>query len=133
MQYYEDQQDAALLRAVDYRRNRLPKYLSYFERILQGESSEVGTYLYGGNLSYADLVLFHTLDGLQFAFPKCMNRLHNTGEYRRVFSLHQTVKDIPRIRNYLASERRQPYGRGLYRHYTELDDPDTYGDSGQLE
>ncbi|MBH1945660.1 glutathione S-transferase family protein, partial [Erythrobacter sp. YJ-T3-07] len=39
-------------------KNRLPKFLGYFERVLQGEASGEGPWLYGGKLSTADLVLF---------------------------------------------------------------------------
>lgn len=56
--YYEDQKDEALLKAKYYREERLPKFLSYFERVLQGPKSGVGPWLYNGKITYADLVLF---------------------------------------------------------------------------
>lgn len=124
MQYYEQQRDAALRRSVDYRTNRLPKYLLYFERILYREQIEGGVYLYGGQLSYADLVLFQTLDGLHFAFPKCIHRLKTSGDYGRVFSLYELVKNLPNLRKYFDIGRRQKYGKGLYRNYAELNDLD---------
>lgn len=124
MQYYEEQKDAALRRSVDYRMNRLPKYLGYFERVLGGESTRVEVYLYGDRLTYADLVLFQTLDGLHHAFPKAIQRLRDGGKYVKVFTLYDTVKNLPNVRNYLNSTRRQNYGNGIYRHYPELDDPD---------
>jgi glutathione S-transferase len=55
---YEDQQPESLRRAEDYRKNRLPKYLGYFERVLAGEASGDGPWLHGGQLTYADIVLF---------------------------------------------------------------------------
>lgn len=55
---YEDQKDEALKRASDWRKNRLPKFLGYFERVLQGEASGDGPWLYRGTFTYADLVLF---------------------------------------------------------------------------
>jgi len=55
MKYYEDQQDAAMEKAIDFRANRLPKFLSYFERTLRGNEKEgKGKYLVGGKLNYAD-------------------------------------------------------------------------------
>lgn len=56
--YYEDQKAEAKTRSQDYIKNRLPKFLGYFERVLNGEASKGGEWLYGGVLTYADLVLF---------------------------------------------------------------------------
>lgn len=55
---YEDQKEESIRRAKDYRESRLPKFLQYFERVLQGDASGNGPWLYGGQLTYADLVLF---------------------------------------------------------------------------
>jgi glutathione S-transferase len=64
IQYYEDQKDAAVRRAADFRENRIPKYFSYFERVLKGnESKGHGRYLVSAKLTYADLTLWHVLDG----------------------------------------------------------------------
>lgn len=56
--YYEDQKAESLRKSKDYVTNRLPKFLGYFERVLQSNVSGSGPWLYGGNLTYADLVLF---------------------------------------------------------------------------
>lgn len=56
--YYEDQKEESLRKTKDYVKNRLPKFLGYFERVFRGEASGEGPWLYGGKLSYADLVLF---------------------------------------------------------------------------
>jgi glutathione S-transferase len=56
--YYEDQKDEAKRRATDYTTNRLPKFLGFFEDVLKAETSGEGPWLYGGSLTYADLVLF---------------------------------------------------------------------------
>jgi glutathione S-transferase len=56
--YYEDQKPESKRRSEDYVRNRLPKFLGYFERVLGSKSSGGGPWLYGGCLSYADLVLY---------------------------------------------------------------------------
>ncbi len=56
--YYEDQKDESKRKSEDYVKNRLPKFLSYFERVLESKASGDGPWLYGGRLTYADLVLF---------------------------------------------------------------------------
>lgn len=56
--YYEDQKPESKKRAEDYVKNRLPKFLGYFERVLGSKASGDGPWLYGGKLTYADLVLF---------------------------------------------------------------------------
>ncbi len=56
--YYEDQEEESLRRSKDFVANRLPKFLGYFERVLGGKASGDGPWLYGGQLTYADLVLF---------------------------------------------------------------------------
>jgi glutathione S-transferase len=138
--YYDDQKEVAKLRAQDYRENRLPKFLGYFERVLKGDASGDGPWLYGGNLTVADLVLFQArgpicawfhfayrltyiqcIDGNKHAFPKAMARLEKSGEYKSVFALWRAVQTRPRIKSYLESDRRQSYGDGIYRHYPELD------------
>jgi glutathione S-transferase len=51
-----------------------------------------------------------------------MSRLQKDGNYEDVFKLYEAVKERPNIKAYLASERRQVYGKGIYRHYPELDE-----------
>ena len=120
--YYEDQKPEALRKAKDYRETRLPKFLAHFERSLNAPSSGGGEWLYGGELTYADLVLFQCLDGVTFSFPKAIQRVREIGEYEKVFALYERVKALPKIKEYLGSDRRQKYGNGIYRHYPELDD-----------
>lgn len=63
MDYYEDQKDEALRKAKDFRENRLPKFFSYFERILKGNRPGQGKYLVGDKLTYADTTLWQVVDG----------------------------------------------------------------------
>ena len=119
--FYEDQKPEALKKALDYRDIRLPKYLGYFERVLSGDASQGGEYLYGGHLSYADLVLFQGLDGVTFAFPKCIATMRESGKYAKVFALYDRVKGLEKVQSYLVSERRMKYSHGIYRYYAELD------------
>ena len=120
--YYEDQLPEAKRKAHDYRTIRLPKFLGYFERVLTGPASKGGEWLYGGKLSYADLVLFQTLNGLSHAFPKCVGMTIGGGEYKKVWGLYERVKGLEKVKAYLASERRMKYGMGIYRYYEELDE-----------
>jgi glutathione S-transferase len=115
--YYEDQRAAAKRRAADFRANRAPKFLRYFERVL---AKSGGPYLIGRSLSYADLSVFQVVEGLRYAFPRTMRRLEKKAP--RVVALHDRVAARPRIAAYLASERRIPFNRsGIFRHYPELD------------
>ena len=59
--YYEDQKEESKRRAESYRKNRLPKFLAHFEKVLECNpaNKEGGTYLVGSRTTNADLVLFH--------------------------------------------------------------------------
>jgi len=114
--YYADQKDAARDRARHFRRERLPKYLGYFERVLQAN----GGRLVGRRLTYADLSLFQVQAGLEYAFPTAMRRLRR--RYPAVLRLATEVRHAPRLASYLASPRRLAFNEeGIFRHYPELD------------
>ena len=119
--FYEEQKEVAKQKSAYYIQDRVPKFLGYFERVLRGKASGGGEWLYGGQLTYADLVLFQTIDGVSFAFPKCIAQLRGSGEYEAVFALYERVKARPKVKAYLESDRRQKYSEGIYRHYPELD------------
>ena len=117
--YYEDQKPEALRRAKLFREERIPKFLSWFERILE-RNSEGDTYLAGNAVSYADLSLFQTVEGLLYAFPRRMKKLLT--RVPRVAALRRTIAQRPRIRAYLDSGRRLAFNeQGIFRHYPELD------------
>jgi glutathione S-transferase len=117
--YYEDQRREAKQRAADFLKRRLPKYLSYFERVL-AHNVRGSSQLVGGRLTYADLSLFQVVAGLQYAFPNAMARFAR--RYPQVMALDARVAGRPRIAAYLASERRLPFNQeGIFRHYAELD------------
>jgi glutathione S-transferase len=61
------------------------------------------------------------LDGTKYAFPKAVTALQKSGKYDRAFKLYEAVQERPKIKAYLASDRRQKYGDGIYRYYPELD------------
>jgi len=116
--YYEEQKAEALRRAANFLELRLPKYLRYFESVLEANGSEGG--LVGAKLAYPDLSFFHMVEGLRYAFPNAMLRAKPA--YPRIDALHRRVRDEPRIGAYLASPRRMPFNdKGLFRYYPELD------------
>jgi len=117
--YYEEQKREARRRAEDFRNNRLPKYLGYFERVL-ARNPQGPAYLVGGRLSYADLSLFEIAAGLRYAFPKSLSRASR--RCPKLLGLEERIAARPRIAAYLASPRRLPYDQvGIFRHYPELD------------
>ena len=117
--YYEDQKSEAQQRAADFRTERLPKFLGYFERVLKHNPKGSG-YLLGKAVSYVDLSLFQMVAGLRYAFPRAMAKLER--EHPRVVALHDRVFARPRLAAYLSSPRRLPFNQqGIFRHYPELD------------
>jgi glutathione S-transferase len=115
--YFEDQRKEGKRRSADFLKYRAPKFLGYFERVLERSG---GVHLLGRKLSYADLSLFQIVEGLRYAFPSGMKRVEK--QVPRVVALHDSVAKRPRIAAYLASERRIPFNEeGIFRHYKELD------------
>ena len=116
--YYEEQKREAKRRAADFRDNRLPKFLDYFERILKRNPKS--GYLVSKAVSYVDLSMFQMIAGLRYAFPRVMARLEP--KVPRLVALHDRVSARPRLAAYLASPRRLAFNQeGLFRHYPELD------------
>jgi glutathione S-transferase len=118
--YYEDQRDEAARRAGHLRRERLPKFLGYFERVLAENARGRQRCLVGSATSYADLSLFQIIEGLRFAFPRTMLRLEKT--IPLCIALRGHVAARPALADYLDSPRRIPFNNdGIFRHYPELD------------
>ena len=121
--YYEDQKAEAKRYAANFRGERLPKYLGYFEDVLKS-NSRGGRYMVGGKLSYVDLSMFQVMAGLHYAFPNAMAQLKR--RYPLLQALGKRVAAQPRIAAYLASPRRMPFNNaGIFRHYPALDAPGT--------
>jgi glutathione S-transferase len=115
--YYEDQRAPAKKRTEDFWKERVPKYLGYFEQVLESNGS---FYLTGRRLTYADLSLFQIVEGLRYAFPKRMKAFER--KIPGLDDLHDRVAARPNIKAYLASARRIPFNEeGIFRHYKELD------------
>ena len=114
--FYEEQKPAAKRRAAHFVKERLPRFLGYFERVLEhGDDWLVGT-----RVSHADLSLFQALEGLAYAFPRAFARTSEATP--GVLALRERVRGRPRIAAYLASERRLAFNQeGIFRHHPELD------------
>jgi glutathione S-transferase len=115
--YYEDQRKEAERRTAYFRRERLPLFLGYFERVLVKNG---GRHPVSGRFSYVDLSLFQLLEGLEYAFPRSFRVLRR--RIPKLEALRERVRERPRIAAYLASPRRIPFNTwGIFRHYPELD------------
>lgn len=121
--YYEDQKAEAIRRSPFFIKQRIPKFLRYFERALDSNPDGGGRFLVGNQTSYPDLSLFHVLSGLRYAFPRAMTRIEP--DFPRLVALHDRVQKEPRIAAYLASDRRLAFNQhDLFRHYPDLDSGD---------
>ena len=117
--YYEDQKKEAKARAKDFREQRIPKFLDYFEGVVARNPGR-GGYALGSRLTYVDLSLFQLVEGLRSAFPKTMARLEPS--YPSLLALRDKVALRPNIAAYVRSKRRIPFNEdGIFRHYPELD------------
>src|SRR4051812_15568361 len=61
--YYEDQKAESRRRTRDFRANRLPKFMSYFEHLERPRG-----------VTYLDFSLFQMIEGLRYALPRTMRR-----------------------------------------------------------
>jgi glutathione S-transferase len=112
--YYEDQKAEAKKRSKDFRENRIPKFLDYFEKAVERGGGKFPLREH----SYVDLSLFQIMAGLEYAFPKAMAKQ----KVPLLRDLKKRVEDRPKLAAYLASERRIPFNTsGIFRHYPELD------------
>ena len=115
--YYEDQRDEAKRFAREFREERMPKFLAWFE---DAAGANEGEWLIDGRWSYADCSLFQLIEGLRYMFPRRMAALEPG--IPRLLTIHRLVGELPGIRAYLASDRRLPFNEdGIFRHYPELD------------
>ena len=115
--YYEEQKAPAKKRTEAFWKSRVPKYLDYFEELLDANG---GAWVTGRRLTYVDLSLFQIVEGLRYAFPKRMKIFEK--DIPRLVELHDRVAARPNIKAYLASERRIAFNEdGIFRRYKALD------------
>jgi glutathione S-transferase len=117
--YYHDQKKEAKRRTAYFIKERIPKFLNYFENIL-ANNAKGSAYILGRNLSYIDLSLFQIIAGLSYAFPKIMKKQKR--KYPELYTLHDKVKGRKNTKAYLSSDRRIAFNEfGVFRHYPELE------------
>ena len=98
---------------------RLPKYLGYFERVLERNSAGPD-FMVGKAASYVDTSMFQIIEGMRYAFPAAMARAE--AAVPKLVALHDRVSRRPGIAAYLASPRRIAFNeKGIFRKYPELD------------
>ena len=115
--YYEDQKPEAKRYAEGFLDERVPKYLGYFETVLEKSG---GPYVLGRKFSYMDLSLFQLIEGQRYAFPKAMKGIER--KVPGVVEVHDRVAKRPRIKAYVASPRHIAFNEsGIFRRYPELD------------
>jgi len=116
---YEEQKAAARRCTKVFLSVRLPKFLGYFERVLELNRARA-PWLVGARLTYADLSMAQLLAGLRYAFPRASARALRRRP--RLCALHDAAFARPRIARYLASGRRVAFNNeDLFRRYPELD------------
>lgn len=116
--YYEDQKPEAKQYAQSFLKERAPKYLGYFEMVLEKSG---GPFVLGRKVTYVDLSLFQLIEGLRYAFPKAMKRIER--KVPKVVDVHDRVAKRKGIKAYLASDRRIAFNEdGIFRRYPELDE-----------
>jgi glutathione S-transferase len=114
--YYEDQVGEAKKRSREFWKERVPKFLGYFEELIE----RGGPYVNGRRITYVDLSLFQLVEGLRYAFPHYMKDFE--GEVPRMIELRDRVAARPNIKAYLGSDRRIEFNTdGIFRHYPTLD------------
>ena len=116
--YYEDAKPEAKRYAENFLGNRAPKYIGYFETVLEKSG---GPWMLGRKFTYVDLSVFQLIDGLRYAFPTAMKRLER--DVPGLVGVRDRVAKRPNIKMYLESERRIPFNEmSIFRHYPELDE-----------
>lgn len=115
--YYEDQKREAKRRTHEFLASRVPKYLGYFERVIERNPGR-GPWMAGASVTYADLSMAQALAGLEYAFPRTMKKA--MGAHPRLARLRDAVFARPRIRRYVESPRRLAFNNDdLFRRYPE--------------
>jgi glutathione S-transferase len=117
--YYEEQKPEAKRRSRDFLAHRLPKFLGYFERVIE-RNPDSDKWLAGSRLTYVDLSMAQVVAGLRYAFPAASRKALRACP--RLRALHDEVFARPRIKRYVASGRRLAFNNDdIFRRYPDLD------------
>jgi glutathione S-transferase len=116
--YFEQQKREAKRRSANFISNRLPKFFSYFERVIERNAAR-GPWMVGSRLTYADLSMAQVIAGLRYAFPNATRSALRSRP--RLRALHDAVFARPRIARYVKSDRRTAFNNDdIFRRYPEL-------------
>lgn len=115
--WYDEQKPEASRAATQFRADRLPKFLDHFEAAYRAGTGE---WLIDHRWTHVDTSLFQLVEGLRYMFPRRMAAIER--DYPRLVAIHDQVAELPGIRAYLKSGRREAFNEdGIFRHYPELD------------
>lgn len=91
-----------------FQEKRLPQFLTYFEKVLQfNTSAESADYYFVGNgLTFADIGVFHSLEAAASQFKDEYKQLVDSGAIPFLEKFRAHMKALPNIASYLASPRR---------------------------
>jgi glutathione S-transferase len=102
--YYEDQREESARRSKEWIKNRLPKHLGYWEKVLNSEESSKGPWLLGEEFTYADLVLFQASTPC-FLFDSLLGFIFQVTSYQSntlVADRPKTWNSAPMVLNLLS-------------------------------
>jgi len=117
--YFEEQKPEAKRRSREFLALRLPKFLGYFERVIE-RNPDSDLWMAGKQLTYADLSMAQVVAGLRYAFPAASRKALRACPHLR--ALHDGVFARPRIMRYMKSKRRIAFNNDdLFRRYPELE------------
>ncbi|ORY01870.1 sigma-class glutathione S-transferase [Basidiobolus meristosporus CBS 931.73] len=94
-----------------YEKKRLPKWFSFFEKVLAENEKkypsfdEGGPFLVGESISYVDLCMFHILDGIEFQCPEAYAFI----DVPKLKNLKTRIQNRPKIKQYLESAQRSRF------------------------
>ena len=106
---YESQRDSCKEPIRIFVEKRLPRFLNFFENILENNLESAGQYCIGSKLTYVDLALFHWLDGVQFQLPKVWEGMI---EITKLKEFYKHISERPRIAERLATRKEKYDGTG---------------------
>ena len=117
--YYEDQTREAKRRAKEFREERVPKFIGWFETVLR-KNVAGQKFLVGRRAGYVDFSLFQIVEGLAYAYPRLWASIE--ADYPLLTAHRQRIGEFPALQTYFRSKRRLAFNEdGLFRHYPELD------------
>jgi glutathione S-transferase len=103
---YSEQKEEAAPHVAAFQASRLPRYLKYFERVLNSNGSGSG-FAIGSSLSYVDVCLFHAERASEFQFPEGWATV--APEVPLLHMHYAMMRANPRLKAYIESDRAQPF------------------------